>query len=90
MKPETEICEDPNRQSRFTVGRDRHGWWIVTDALDLVGGLFADRHSALHFAVTESNQAPGAVRCLEDTVILKFGPIVRRRAAPRAPARRSA
>jgi hypothetical protein len=46
---------------RFTVGRDHHGWWVVEDRLDRVGGLFASEAAALHFAQEESNRDPSAV-----------------------------
>ncbi|WP_075289907.1 hypothetical protein [Pararhizobium arenae] len=46
---------------RFTVGRDHHGWWVVEDKLDRVGGLFASEAAALHFAQEESNRDPSAV-----------------------------
>ena len=71
--PQRDTLESRMAQPRFTVGRDRHGWWIVSDALDQLGGLFASREAALHFAAQESDHALGAVRCLADNVILKFG-----------------
>lgn len=40
---------------RFTVGRDHHGWWIVHDRLDKVGGMFSTETAALHFAFEESH-----------------------------------
>ncbi len=82
MKTQRDIPENTSWQPRFTVGCDRHGYWIVADLLDLVGGLFASREAALRFARQESGHMPGAVRCLPDNVILKFGPTGRRRKAP--------
>ncbi len=58
--------------SRFTVGRDARGQWVVCDRLGLVGGLFADRASALHFALVESDHCPGAVCCVGDDEVLRF------------------
>lgn len=51
---------------RFTVGRDENGCWIVHDRDGLVGGIFRDRASAVHFAIFESDHQPGAVCCLPD------------------------
>lgn len=46
---------------RFTVGRDHHGWWVVHDREDRVGGLFSSEAAALHFAEAECAHQPGAV-----------------------------
>ena len=56
---------------RFFVGRTMDGNWIVCDRERLVGGLFTDRQSALHFAASESQHIPGAVWCAnnEDCLI---------------------
>lgn len=68
---------------RFTVGRDATGHWIVSDREGLVGGVFSDRASAVHFAMFESDHSPGAVWCLPDHVVLNSGEaIVRRRIGP--------
>lgn len=56
---------------RFTVGRDENGCWVVSDRDGLVGGLFRDRAAAVHFAMFESDHAPGAVCCVPDGVIGK-------------------
>ncbi|MGI2033599.1 hypothetical protein ACRQ1B_14500 [Rhizobium panacihumi] len=55
---------------RFTVGRDEKGCWIVQDRDGLVGGIFRDRASAVHFAIFESDHQPGAVCCVPDGAIL--------------------
>ena len=55
---------------RFTVGRDENGCWIVDDRDGLVGGMFRDRASAVHFAIFESDHQPGAVCCVPDGVIV--------------------
>lgn len=54
---------------RFTVGRDDSGCWVVCDRDGIVGGLFKDRASAVHFAMFESDHAPAAVCCVPDGVI---------------------
>ncbi|MGF9693257.1 hypothetical protein AAIH46_10590 [Rhizobium sp. 0TCS1.26] len=46
---------------RFTVGRDHHGWWVVLDREDRVGGLFSSEEAAVHFAAGECAHQPGAV-----------------------------
>lgn len=48
---------------RFTVGRDVCGRWVVRDARGLIGGIFTDQASAIHFALFESDYAPGSVWC---------------------------
>ncbi|AYD02549.1 hypothetical protein [Neorhizobium sp. NCHU2750] len=65
--------EPPATGIRFTVGRDVRGRWIVNDMEGKVGGLFADRASAVHFAMFESDHTPGAVWCLPEHVTLKLG-----------------
>ena len=76
-KAAQESC-DPSQCSRFTVGHDAHGQWVVFDRMGLVGGLFKDRASAVHFALTESDRVPGDVCCVPDSEILDadmiFGP----------------
>jgi hypothetical protein len=58
---------------RFTVGRDAGGRWVVSDGQGLVGGLFADRNSAIRFAMFESDHMPGAVLCVPDGQTLSLG-----------------
>lgn len=48
-------------RARFVVGRDRHGWWVVSDRKGLVGGLFTDETAAIHFAVEASDRHPEEV-----------------------------
>jgi hypothetical protein len=70
-------------QSRFVVGRDTQGRWVVCDQRGLVGGLFSNRDSAVHFAEFESDHAPGAVCCApDDAVVTLAGLSESRRAAP--------
>jgi len=61
--------------ARFIVGRDRNGCWAVTDEKGLVGGLFADRAAAVHFALEESDHVPGAVQCLPDEMTINADPL---------------
>jgi hypothetical protein len=69
-----EESQPPSTGSRFIVGRDECGRWVVSDNEGLVGGLFTDREAALHFAMFESDHIPGAVCCTPDNVILSLGP----------------
>ncbi|WP_052201493.1 hypothetical protein [Ensifer sp. ZNC0028] len=48
-------------RARFVVGRDRHGWWVVSDRKGLVGGLFSNESAAIHFAVEASDRHPEEV-----------------------------
>lgn len=66
--------QPPSTGSRFIVGRDECGRWVVSDREGLVGGLFTDRDAALHFATAESDRIPGAVCCTPENVILSLGP----------------
>ncbi|WP_246485642.1 hypothetical protein [Aminobacter carboxidus] len=59
---------------RFMVGRDPHGRWVVSDELGMVGGIFADKDSAVRFALTESDHMPGAVFCAPCEITLNLGP----------------
>lgn len=67
--------EPPSRGVRFMVGRDVGGRWVVSDRDGLVGGLFTDRASAVHFAMFESDRTPGAVCCVPEDVTLSLRPI---------------
>ncbi|WP_037085340.1 hypothetical protein [Neorhizobium vignae] len=67
--------KSPSRGVRFTVGRDAGGRWIVSDREGLIGGLFTDRASAVHFAMFESDHEPGAVCCVPEDVTLSLGSI---------------
>jgi hypothetical protein len=58
-------CEPPlrslSRSSRFFIGTDRRGNWVVRDQAGLCGGLFVNRSEALHFAMLENGRRPQAV-----------------------------
>jgi hypothetical protein len=41
-------------ESRFVIGRGRHGGWIVNDRLGLTGGIFISEAAARHYAFEES------------------------------------
>lgn len=45
----------------FRIGKDSHGHWVVQDDRGLCGGIFADRTSALKFAMFENGHRPQAV-----------------------------
>ncbi len=57
---------------RLILGRDADGNWVVCDERGLVGGLFADRGSAVHFALFESEFAPAAVVCIPEGTVLNL------------------
>lgn len=50
------------------------GDWIVCDRRKMVGGLFIDQDSAIHFAEAETNHEPGAVWCMGDETCLLANP----------------
>lgn len=66
--------DNSNSCCRFLVGRNIDGCWIVCDRKRLVGGLFADKQSAVHFAVAQSEHLPGAVWCASDDDCLLADP----------------
>ena len=66
--------DNSNDCRRFLVGRSIDGCWIVCDRRRLVGGLFADKQSAVHFAAAQSEHQPGAVWCAEDDDCLLADP----------------
>lgn len=68
--------QGPSHASRFVVGRDAEGHWIVSDEKGLVGGMFADRASAVRFAMLESDHVPGAVFCAPDVVTINLVPLL--------------
>lgn len=61
---------------RFMVGHDAQGHWVVSDELGMVGGIFADRESAVRFALAESDHVPGAVFCAPSDLTLTLGPVL--------------
>lgn len=64
-----------SRNSRFMIGRDAQGHWLVCDVKGLVGGIFRDRSTAIHFASAESGYAPGDVCCAHDDAVLSMDPL---------------
>ena len=60
---------------RLILGRDVNGNWVVCDETGLVGGLFTDRASAVHFALFQSEFAPAAVVCVPENSIVNLQPI---------------
>lgn len=65
----------PSCEGRFIIGHDAFGHWVVCDRQGMTGGLFTDRASALHFALTESNHVSNAVSVAPDDAVLSLGPI---------------
>ena len=50
-----------SRASLFLMGQDAHGNWVVQDQRGMCGGLFADRVTALRFAMYENGNRPQGV-----------------------------
>ena len=57
---------------RLILGRDANGNWVICDETGLVGGLFANRASAVHFALFDSEFAPAAVVCVPENAIINL------------------
>jgi hypothetical protein len=53
---------DRSEPPRFTVGRDHHGWWVVEDRFNRVGGIFTSEDAAMHYALEECSKDRAAVR----------------------------
>ena len=68
-----EEARPPSRRNRFMVGRDEEGHWVVCDSECLIGGLFVNKESALHFALHESEKTADGVCCAADDEILRLG-----------------
>jgi hypothetical protein len=65
----------PRRNSRFMVGHDAAGRWIVTDIRGLTGGVFADRAAAIHFAMAECDYDAGEVCAAPEGTVLSLDSI---------------
>ena len=76
-------------RARFVVGRDRHGWWVVSDRKGLVGGLFTNEAAAIHFAVEASDRHPEDVCRAPAGAAIDLGTFANRSRARRRPARRT-
>jgi hypothetical protein len=48
--------------SRFLVGQDSRGHWVVQDERGLCGGLFVDRSKAIRFAMDETGRRLQAIK----------------------------
>lgn len=57
---------------RFTIGRDGHGRWTVTDREDHVGGTFVSEAAAFSFARQEANQDVTQICRSPDGVVIEF------------------
>jgi len=90
MSKATRIRQSHSTTGRFVIGRDHQGRWTVGDEKGLSGGQFTDRASAIHFALVQSDYAPGAVQCLPDDTTITADPLfhVGRRSVPQAAGRR--
>jgi hypothetical protein len=78
--PLTTAIEAPRH--RFFVGMDAQGRWIVRDDRGLVGGIFADRESALRFASLEGDVDGADVTVLPETETLAVVGDMPERVAP--------
>lgn len=76
-------------RARFVVGRDRHGWWVVSDRKGLVGGLFTNEDAAIHFAVEASDRHPEDVCRAPEGSAIDLGPFVGKSTARGQPQRRA-
>jgi hypothetical protein len=54
------------KSSCLFIGQDRGGHWVVKDAQNLCGGLFANRNEAIRFAMYECQRRPQSVIMLPD------------------------
>jgi len=70
MRKPVEASKPSLRSSRFIVGQDAQGLWVVFDRLDIIGGLFANRDSAVHFAMSEANHDACEVYCVPNGEVL--------------------
>jgi hypothetical protein len=55
-----------NDDSCLFIGQDRRGRWVVKDRRAVIGGLFADRTTAIRFAMYECQRHPQSVIMLPD------------------------
>lgn len=76
-------------RARFVVGRDSHGWWVVSDRKGLVGGLFTNEAAAIHFAIEASDRHPEEVCRAPDGAAIDLGTFAGR-SSVRRPSRRRA
>lgn len=75
-------------RARFVVGRDRHGWWVVSDRKGLVGGLFTSEAAAIHFAVEASDRHPEEVCRAPEGAAIDLGTFSNQANSNRSGARR--
>lgn len=79
-----------NTAPRFTVGRDHHGWWVVHDREDRVGGLFSSCDAALHFAESEACCGDETVCLADPDAVIELGAFTADQAFKTPPPRRMA
>lgn len=88
-KTEPPSPRPPSRSHIFLVGKDRQGHWVAKDRSHLCGGLFANRHEAVKFALFENGHQAEAVVMVAGPLELDIGDSVHEPPEP-AYARRAA
>ena len=56
--------------SRYLIGQDSHGRWIVRDTRGLSGGLFISQREAKRYALLETGNHPENVILVSDPIEL--------------------
>jgi hypothetical protein len=71
MPPDPDFrCREPGMElagPRFLISRGHRGGWIVSDRLDLVGGVFVSEAAARHYAFEESGGRHDQCDVISDT-----------------------
>jgi hypothetical protein len=67
--PPSQPCNNP---SRYRIGKNSQGHWVVQDEQGSRGGLFIDRTQALRFAMFENGHRPQAVVMVPGVLELDF------------------
>jgi len=70
-----------SKSTKFLVGKNSRGNWVVQDQAGLCGGLFIDRAEAVKFAMLENGNRPQAIVMVPGILELDT------RAAPGSPIR---
>jgi hypothetical protein len=68
--------------SRFMIGRNSRGNWVVQDQQGLRGGLFLDRTQALKFIKSENGNGAHAVIMVPGVLELDMSPVLRKNDFP--------
>jgi hypothetical protein len=64
--------------SRFLIGKNSRGNWVVQDQQGLRGGLFLDRTQALKFIKSENGSGAHAVIMVPGVLELDMSPVLRK------------